>query len=171
MKKHYTQKALMCLILVTSLLTLSQHSKAQSTLRIELKEINGEYYTLDDLKGSELTVVDFWATWCKPCVKSIPKLVELSHQYEKEEVAFVGINVDSPRNLAKVRPFSKSLKIDYPVLLDTDQALYNELLVSVLPTVLILDSEGKVLFTHEGYTHGDEEYLKEKINELLEENE
>ncbi|PIB35445.1 hypothetical protein BFP72_08580 [Reichenbachiella sp. 5M10] len=150
---------------------LSPSLQAQSSFQISLKEINGDYMTINDLKGTQLTVVDFWATWCKPCVKSIPKLVELSHQYEGNEVAFVGINVDSPRNTSKVRPFAKSRQIDYPVLLDSDQELFSELLVSVLPTLFILDSEGKVLYTHEGYSTGDEKVFKAKIQEFLHSNE
>lgn len=142
-------------------------AQAQTPYQIELKEINGDYLKLEDLKGNKLTVIDFWATWCKPCVKSIPKLIALSHEYEASDVRFVGINVDSPRNSAKVRPFAKSLGIDYPTLLDPNQELYSELLVAVLPTLFILDSNGKVLYTHEGYVSGDEKLIKEEIESLL----
>ncbi|UXP31549.1 TlpA family protein disulfide reductase [Reichenbachiella agarivorans] len=162
------QTYLICFLLITMGLVQTHTLQAQSAVfQIKLKEINGYYRTIGDLKGSQLTIVDFWATWCKPCVKSIPKLVELSHTYDNETVAFVGVNVDSPRNTSKVRPFAMSRRIDYPVLLDSDQALYGELLVSVLPTLFILDKEGKVLYTHEGYTTGDEKIFKEKIDQFL----
>ncbi|MCV9386514.1 TlpA family protein disulfide reductase [Reichenbachiella ulvae] len=156
-------------LLSVLLFVLLSHFQVQGqvTLSIELKEINGRVFSLRDLQGSELTVVDFWATWCKPCVKSIPKLIELSENFESDKVKFVGINVDSPRNSAKVRPFSKSLGIPYPVLLDPDQELYGELLVNVLPTLFILDSDGKVLYTHEGYVPGDEKKIEEQLTSLL----
>ena len=146
---------------------LTHPGSAQTLLGISLKTIDGQYVRLHDLKGEKLTVLDFWATWCKPCIKSIPELVKLSKNYDNEQVAFIGIDEDSPRNMAKVRPFANSLKIDYPVLLDTEQELYNELQVSVLPTFIILDGDGKVLFTHEGYTKGDEQIFEEKIEEFL----
>ncbi|MFY0625282.1 MAG: TlpA family protein disulfide reductase [Reichenbachiella sp.] len=161
------KKILPLSLLIFFLVAPSGSSFAQGMMQVRLKTVDGDYSSINDLKGSSLTVVDFWATWCKPCMKSIPKLVKLSHEFDENEVAFVGINADSPRNISKVRPLAKSLRIDYPVLMDTNQDLYNELQVLALPTLIILDSDGKILFSHEGYTPGDEKKFKMKIEEFL----
>ncbi len=133
----------------------------------ELSDINGKSTSLNELKGEKLTVLDFWATWCKPCVRSIPELVKLSDEFHEKGVRFIGVNEDSPRNFSKVKPFATSLGITYPVLLDTDQELLTDLLIDSFPTLVILGSKGKVLFTHVGYSDGDENIIKEKIEKLL----
>ncbi len=134
---------------------------------IELKDLNGKYVQLNDLQGEKLTIIDFWATWCKPCLAAIPKISKLSHEFINDGVVFWGINIDSPRNQAKVKPFVRSLNISYPVFLDGDQELMTDLNVSAMPTLLILDSKGKVRYFHEGFQPGDEDVIREKIQNLL----
>ncbi len=140
---------------------------AQGVLDIETKDLNGQISSIGQVVSADFIVLDFWATWCKPCVKSIPKLVELSEKYSTDKVAFVGINEDSPRNTNKVKPFVRSLNISYPILLDPDQEIMNELLVNSFPTLIIVNSDARVLYVHEGYTSGDEVIIEEAINKLL----
>lgn len=134
---------------------------------MELSDINGESTSINTLKGEKLTVLDFWATWCKPCVRSIPELVKLSDEFQSKGVRFIGVNEDSPRNISKVKPFATSLGITYPVLLDTNQELLADLLIDSFPTLVVLDSKGKVIYTHVGYSDGDENIIKEQIEKLL----
>lgn len=134
---------------------------------LELKNLDRQYVRLKDVQGKQLTVIDFWATWCKPCLASIPKINELAVEFQNKGVVFWGINVDSPRNQSKVKPFVRSMDISYPVFLDGDQELMDNLNVSVMPTLLILDHHGKIRFFHEGYQPGDEKIIREKIQQLL----
>lgn len=147
------------------------NSKAQAVFDISIKDVNGKATSISEMVSSELIVLDFWATWCKPCVKSIPKLVELSEKYESDKVIFIGVNEDSPRNTNKVKPFVSSLGISYPVILDPEQEIMSELLVNSYPTLMVLNSKAEVLYIHEGYTSGDEYIIEEEINKLLAENE
>ena len=156
-----------CLPAGILILLLSGSLDAQSALYIRLNDVVGNHTSLNNLKGTNLTVVDFWATWCKPCVKSIPELIKLSEQYKPKGVEFIGVNEDSPRNTSKVRPFVNSMGISYPVLLDSEQKIMKTYLISVLPTLIIVDSSGEILYTHEGYTSGDEKIIQTKIDELL----
>lgn len=135
----------------------------------KVKNIDQQFVTLADLKGEKLTVIDFWATWCKPCISSIPKINSLYAEFEGKGIEFIGINVDGPRNQAKVKPFANSLKIKYPVLLDPNQDLANEFNVTVFPTLIVLNHEGKQVFTHEGFNPGDEILLRNKLTKLLKE--
>jgi thiol-disulfide isomerase/thioredoxin len=121
-----------------------------------------------ELKGEELTIIDFWATWCKPCIKSIPKLVEMSNEFKSEGVNFIGISVDGPRNLAKVKPFARSLGVDYPVLHDINSEVMGKLGVRAVPTLLIVNSEDEIIYFHEGYKPGEERMIEEEIRKLLE---
>lgn len=134
---------------------------------IEVRNLERKWISVNELKGEKLTVVDFWATWCKPCVAAIPKLNEISKEYENKGVSFIGVNVDGPRNQAKVKPFVRSLNITYSTLLDPNQELVNELNVSAFPTLLIFDKKGKEVFVHEGFNIGDEKIIRAKLDKLL----
>jgi thiol-disulfide isomerase/thioredoxin len=136
---------------------------------VEVRDLNRKWVSIEDLKGEQLTVVDFWATWCKPCVAAIPKLNVLAKEYKNKGVNFVGVNVDGPRNQAKIKPFVRSLNINYATLLDPNQELVNELNVTAFPTLLIFDSQGKELFVHEGFAVGDEEVIRAKLDKILSE--
>ncbi len=133
----------------------------------KLPDLENHRQSYSQLKGEKLTVLDFWATWCKPCLRSIPILTELYDRFSDQGVEFIGINIDSPRNLPKVRPVSKSLGINYPVLLDSNSELMGKLHITVVPTLLILNTEDEIIYRHQGYRPGDEQILSEKINELL----
>lgn len=134
-----------------------------------LPDLNQSYQTLADVKGDRLTVVDFWATWCAPCVRSFPELIQLSNAYQDKGVRFVGINEDGPRNQSKVRPFVQSMKMPYTILTDLNGDVMNAFNITGLPTLLILDSNSKIVFTHEGFKPGDEKNLKRAIDYLLDE--
>jgi thiol-disulfide isomerase/thioredoxin len=135
---------------------------------VSLYTIDNEYVRLDDLKGEKLTIIDFWATWCKPCLIAIPELNEMYDKYKDQGVNIVGVNIDSPRNQSKVRPFAKSRGIDYPVVLDPDQEAMNEMNVVVFPTLMIFNKEGEMLYSHEGFRPGDQEIIREEIDKHLE---
>ncbi len=153
------------LIFLPALVILPVHAQKVYDFRLDTPE--GQSMSYSEIKGSELTVIDFWATWCKPCVNSIPKLVELANSYDLKRVAFIAVSIDSPRNLSKIRPFAESVGINYPVLLDTDQELLRDLNVTVIPTLIVVNAADEVVYTHEGFVPGDEKQLEEEINRLL----
>ena len=153
------------LVLIVNISSYS--TMGQSIFNNTFVDIDGNEVQLSEMKGEKLTVLDFWATWCKPCIKSIPKLIQLSEEFKDSGVNFIGVNVDSPRNSSKVKPFSYSLGITYPVILDNEQVLMSDLLINSLPTLIIVNSEGEVIYTHVGYSNNDEIILKQKIEALL----
>lgn len=133
----------------------------------ELKNINNEMKSLEDLKGEQITIIDFWATWCKPCLSSIPKFNELYDEYSDKGLNIIGISIDSPRNVSKVKPFTSSLGIEYPILLDTNSELIARLNINAVPTMIMIDRQNNVLYYHEGFKPGDEKILRQKIDEYL----
>jgi thiol-disulfide isomerase/thioredoxin len=133
----------------------------------QLRNIENETVSYQELKGENLTVLDFWATWCVPCVRSIPELIKLSDGYKDQGVSFIGINVDGPRNLSKVKPFAKSLSIPYPVLLDVNGELLIQFNITGIPSLIIIDEKDKIVTVLEGFRSGDEEYIKKEIQKHL----
>lgn len=152
--------------LILLFISLFTYAKSQ-TLNFEVKDVNNNWVNLEELSGEKLTVIDFWATWCKPCVNALPKINQLNEDYKNQGVNFIGVNVDGPRNQAKVKPFSQSLNLNYAIVLDPDQEVLSELNASVLPTLIVLNSKGKEVYRHEGFTSGDEKHIAEKLQTLL----
>lgn len=155
-------------IFTVLVLTFFSHTAGAGKLPdFRLQNLDNKIVAYSQLKGQKLTVIDFWATWCKPCVRAIPQLVKLHEQYGKQGVQFIGINVDGTRNLPKVKPFAHSLKIAYPVLLDENSDLMARLKVTAMPTVLIVNADDEIVFFHQGYRPGDEKTLEVEIKKLL----
>ncbi|NJM15469.1 MAG: TlpA family protein disulfide reductase [Bacteroidales bacterium] len=121
-----------------------------------------------EVAGENMTLVDFWAVWCKPCVLSIPKMNSIFDEYKEKGVHLVGINVDGPRNQSKVKPFVLSKKISYTILLDPEQEIMQLLNVSSLPTLLLINHKKEVVWRHEGFQPGDEYLIKQALDKHLE---
>lgn len=132
-----------------------------------LRDLDNQWKEYSDLKGDELTVIDFWATWCQPCVRSIPLLNEMAQEFESRGVNFIGVSIDGPRNQSKIQPFLNSMGVEYPVIRDIDSELMSDLGVTAVPTLLMYDSSGDLIFYHEGFRPGDEDILRGHIEEHL----
>lgn len=156
-------------LLLPLLILFSGITENPTVSNFRLKNIDNRTVSFNSLKGENFTVIDFWATWCKPCVKSIPKLVEISDEFEDKGVQFIGISIDGPRNLAKVKPFARSLGVNYPILLDVNSEVMAKLSVRAVPTLLIVNDENEIVYFHEGYKPGEEREIREEIIKLLEE--
>ena len=133
-----------------------------------LKDLDNKWKEYGDLKGNSLTVIDFWATWCQPCVRSIPLLDEMAREFSDQGVRFIGVSIDGTRNQSKIAPFVKSLGVSYPILRDVNSELMSELGVTAVPSLLIFDNKGEQLFFHEGFRPGDEEIIRQQIELHLE---
>ena len=158
-------------LVTTILMVLStQYINAAEMYDFKLKDIDNIRKSYSELKGENLSVIDFWATWCKPCIRSIPQLIKLSEEFSDHGVQFIGINVDSPRNTPKVKPFVNSLGISYPVLLDMNSEVMTELNISLLPTLLLVNNKDEIVLVHQGYRPGDEIFLAEEIQKILDKN-
>lgn len=163
------KKSLMKYLLLLTLFLGGFESEINEVPNFRLKNLENRTVSYNQIKGKKLTVIDFWATWCKPCVKSIPEFVKMDEEFEDSDVQFIGISIDGPRNKAKVKPFIRSLGVEYPVLRDSDSSVMARLRVTAVPTLLIVNADNEILYFHEGYKSGEEVKIKNKILELLEE--
>lgn len=89
--------------------------------------------------------------WCQPCVRSIPLLNDMAQEFESKGVNFIGVSIDGPRNQSKIQPFLQSMGVEYPVIRDIDSELMSDLGVTAVPTLLMYDSNGDLIFYHEGF--------------------
>ena len=134
---------------------------------LRLQDLEGQSVELASYLGKGPLILDFWATWCKPCITALPELQRLHTDLTPRGVQIVGVNEDGPRNAPKVKPFAKTHGIDFPIVLDLNRAAQSQLQVSVLPTTLLLDSKGTVVRTSFGYRPGEIDALRKAAEALL----
>ena len=140
---------------------------AQIVRNFELKDIENNTRSFNELRGENLTLIDFWSTWCSPCKKAIPELNKIYESYKIKGVEIIGVNCDGPRSISKVVPFSKSLQIKYPVLIDINSELKTDLNLIAFPSLVIVNSKGKVTWVHEGFSRGDTKIIIAEIEKYL----
>jgi thiol-disulfide isomerase/thioredoxin len=136
---------------------------------LRLPDLDGEPVDLGSYLGGGPLVLDFWATWCKPCLAALPELNALYRDLAPRGLQLVAINEDGQRNAAKVKPFVKTQGFDFPVLVDLNREVQSRLHVVGLPTTFLLDSDGKVVRTSFGYRPGEIDGLRQEIESLLDE--
>lgn len=115
------------------------------------------------LKGQP-TLVDFWASWCTPCLISFPLLQKIQVEYQGQ-VQFIAVNMDSDLK-AKDR-FLKKNPLSFLHVTDTDKELKSRFKVQALPTTLIFDSQGKEVFRLRGFDEGHEEKIRKALKDVL----
>jgi len=155
--------------LLLILLLLGIHTLATAQMSdFRLRSSAGPMASYSELKGDGLVLLDFWATWCLPCAEAIPGIVELHQEFGAKGLSVIGINVDGPRNAAKIRPFLRPFGVRYPILLDPDYTVMTDLRVEAMPTVVLIDAKtDKVLHIYAGYQPGLEARIKGDIERAL----
>ncbi len=110
--------------------------------------LDGSAFDLASQKGS-VVLLNLWATWCGPCRYEIPELEKLQQKYASKGFKVIGVSVDEG-GADDVNPFLKQQKISYPIVIDPDGKLATILQTSVLPTSVLLDKSGNVVWKHFG---------------------
>jgi len=130
--------------------------------------IKGEKFYLDslNLQHKDLIIVDFWALFCRPCIKQMEKANKFIDKYG-EKVTYIAINEDGPMSQKRVRIFIKAKKFKFPVLLDLDGKIGREYGVTSLPTTFILDDSLRILKVHYGFKTGDKKWFENTIEKYL----
>jgi len=155
------------------LLAFSSACLAQSGLEgkeapdFSLKDINGKRVKLSDFTTNGPVLLDFWATWCVPCKQALPHLAKIYSTYKDQGFTFIAISTDNTRSVGKVRPYARSQKWDFPVLLDTDNEVLKRYRGNSVPHTVLIDSKGKIVRIWIGYHPGEEKDVEAEIVKLL----
>jgi thiol-disulfide isomerase/thioredoxin len=126
--------------------------------------LQGEYLALEDLKG-KVVLLDFWATWCGPCLVATPSLIRLNKKLAAQPFVMIGVSAD--RSQEPWQRYVVEKKLDWPQYFDQGRRLAGLFQVRGYPTYLVLDAEGVVRFRHTGWGSNTEQLLESEIKRAL----
>lgn len=133
------------------------------------RDTQGKTVRLSEYLGKKAILINFWATWCEPCIAEFPHLRRLQDSL-KDDLVILGVSMDGPESIANVPAFASRNQLNFPVLLDEDShvaAIYNP--KKSAPLSILIDKKGRITAIREGYNPGDEEFLKKDIAKMLDE--
>ena len=157
-------------LLVLGLAFVLSHVPAFAQLPVvTLKTMDGTEVRTDTLSnGGKPFIIDFFATWCKPCNRELDAISEVYEEWQEETgVKIFAVSIDQAQNINKVKPLVVGHGWEYDVLLDPNGDFKRALSIQMIPYVLIVDGKGQIVYKHNGYTDGAETELIEKVRELV----
>lgn len=128
-----------------------------------LKSADGKIIEMKKLNG-KVIVVNFWATWCRPCVVEMPGFSEVYDQYHSSGLEIIGVSLDRG-GWSKVKPFLAKNKISYPIVVGDDELYLAYGGESAIPTTVFVDKRGNIADRHIGMM--TKEQFESKIKKLL----
>lgn len=150
-------------------LLLSTAAIAQQQMpSVQVKTLDGKKVDIQDYaKNGKITVISFWATWCSPCKRELDAIADMYPDWQEDyDMELVAVTIDDARALPKVAPMVASKGWEYDIISDTKEELKRALNVQSVPHTFVLDQEGNIVFTHSGYSPGDEYDLEDKLKKL-----
>ena len=136
-----------------------------SKLQFSLPDIDGQQRSLDDFAG-KVVLVNFWASWCRPCIVEMPSIQRLAEEMSDRPFAVIAINVGEAKR--RVQTTVKRLDVDFPVLLDKDSAVFEDWGANVLPTTYVLDPSGRARYIGRGPLEWDRADIINMLERLAE---
>jgi len=134
----------------------------------ELPTLDGQSVRLSDHLGKDVVLIDFWATFCDPCLASMPHLDELYRKHKDEGFVVLGISIDGPDSIAQVKGTVAKLGVSFPILLDQETrvvGLYNP--KTSAPYSVLIGRDGGIIAKKEGYTTGDSSAVDKDVEAAL----
>jgi peroxiredoxin len=158
--------ALLCVLACTD--TKSAADVGSAAQDFTTRDTEGNNYRLSDHIGKEVILIDFWATWCVPCLAEMPHLERMWEKYKSRGFSVVAVSMDSADQIADVPAFARRNQMNFIVLLDEDSSIasiYNPR--KSAPLSVIIDRAGHISAVREGYVAGDEAFVEKDVLKAL----
>jgi thiol-disulfide isomerase/thioredoxin len=142
---------------------LKEFKGKNGPIPIKLKDIDGNTVSKDDFTG-QITIVNFWATWCPPCIEEIPSLNRLKKKMEGLPFELISINYAEDNKT--IREFMKAVNVEFPVLLDDKGDFAKKWSVISYPSTFIIDAKGNIKYGVNAAIEWDDPAVIQKIKAL-----
>jgi len=161
-------KKLILIIAVIGIFTTLSLSQTRTLPSVEVKTLDGGSINIQEIENSgKPIVINFWATWCKPCKKELNAIAEVYEDWQAETgVKLIAISIDDTRSMSRVAPYVNASDWDYEVYLDPNGDLKRAMGVSTVPHTFLLNGKNEIVWQHTGYVDGDEDELLEQIEKI-----
>ena len=139
---------------------------AQATLpSVELKDVDGKTVKTEHLTDAgKPVIIAFFATWCKPCLRELEVINDLYDDWREETgVTMYVVSIDQGQDIKKVKPLVDGNGWEYRVLLDPNGEFKRAMNVQTVPHMFVIDSNGKTVYNHTGYTEGSEKEIRKLL--------
>lgn len=131
---------------------------------IDMADLAGEKVEIAALEG-KVILVDFWASWCRPCKQEMPVLEALHKKYAAQGLVIVGVNIDS--SAKKMTKFLNGTPVTFRIVHDRKLVVANRYEPETMPTSYFIGKDGTLRHVHEGFGKGDAAALEERVKALL----
>jgi cytochrome c biogenesis protein CcmG, thiol:disulfide interchange protein DsbE len=161
-----------CFTTIAQEASSEKHSKEESHVSesgktvptVKLVDINGKEYVTSNLGFDGPVIVSFWATWCAPCKRELNTIHEdYADLVEETGVTMVAVSIDDEKTKANVPGYANAKSWEYVVLLDPNGDFKRAMGVGNPPHTFILNKKGEIIYSHAGYSPGDEEKVYEIV--------
>jgi thiol-disulfide isomerase/thioredoxin len=125
----------------------------------------GKTVDLSNYLGKDVILLDFWATWCGPCILAMPEVAGVAKEFKDRGLVFYAVNVGEDPDT--VKEFLKKNKFDIPVAMDFERKIQDAFNAHGLPHTIIVGKDGRVQVDHIGYWRGFRKELAEQVDALL----
>jgi len=152
-------------IILICLINAGIYSTEPSSLH--LQNLTGQKTGLQDYPA-KITILNFWAVWCKPCVQEFPELNQIYNKFRNNGVIVLGISMSPSKE--QILKFTGKHKVDFPILIDVREELSNKYSVSNLPTTILLDNQHNIIYKYQGFSKKEMSIMEELIDNYLKKN-
>jgi cytochrome c biogenesis protein CcmG/thiol:disulfide interchange protein DsbE len=158
-------------LIVFLLISIKVHAQSdQPDLpEVDLKDLSGKTINTSALLDGESPVIlNFWATWCSPCIKELSAISEYLEDWQDEtHVRVIAISIDDARSSMRVAPFVNGRGWEFEVYLDPNGDFKRAMNVVNPPHTFVINAKGKIIYQHTSYAEGDEEELFDQVKQAL----
>ena len=164
--------SLLLIFLSAFILSFAQSEDASAKRKtvpdVNIKDIYGNVFSTTKIENDgKPIIIDFWATWCKPCVRELSAISDVYDDWVTETgVKLYAISVDDSRSMTLVGPMVNGKGWDFTVLLDPNSDFKRAMNVGPIPQTFLLNGKGEVVFQHTSFAEGDELNLIDMVRKL-----
>jgi thiol-disulfide isomerase/thioredoxin len=156
-------KPIMSIVIVFLMFTIQANAQKEIP-NVTIKNLDGSAISMDEItKEKGVKILDFWATWCVPCINELDAISEVYEDWKDEtNVELIAIATDDARTKKRIKPLINGKGWEYKILIDDNQDLQRSLNIPTVPHVIVI-KDGKIVFRHTGYFPGAEDQLYDVV--------